>query len=263
MLTRTIPYTIQACGRSDVGLVRDNNEDAWKVELQNNVFILADGMGGHSAGEIAAHTAVEHYTDLVKEKLSIETKADLMQAAKIMRELIREVNHAVHRMGRSDSDLRGMGTTLVVSYFHQEGMIYGHVGDSRLYLMRRKKLRQLTEDHSLVQELIELGELSEKRARDYSHRNIITKAIGTEPYVDPSVHQVEVKSGDLILMCSDGLTDLLTDEEIEAIVASSQTIEKKAETLIQEAKRRGGHDNITVILMKIQAAHEKADLPRP
>lgn len=259
MLIPTIPYSVQAYGLTDVGLLRENNEDAWKVAIEENVFILADGMGGHLAGEVAANSSVQRYEELIKQRYN--SSLDLEQTTLLLKEVICEVNRSIHRMSRSDSDLRGMGTTLCTALFHPEGMVYGHVGDSRIYLMRRQKLRQLTEDHSLVQELIELGELSEKRARDYSHRNIITKAIGTEPSIEPSIKYTDVKSGDLILMCSDGLTDLLTHDEIEQTLFSVTKLEKKAELLVKEANRRGGFDNITVVLMKIQAKHEKLHLP--
>lgn len=252
MLLRTIPYTVRACGQTDVGLIRENNEDAWKIIAESNIFILADGMGGHAAGEVAAQTAVESYVKLIKEYLPpTRSIKELAQTQDTLSQLIGEVNKVVYRMSRSEAKMHGMGTTLCCSYFHPDGLIIGHVGDSRTYIARGGQLHQLTEDHSLVQELVGLGELSPRQAKSYSHRNIITKAIGTEPFIEPALYKHSLQKNDLLLMCSDGLTDLLSDQEILNHLIQATTLEQKAASLIEDANRHGGNDNVTVILMEI------------
>ena len=171
--------------------------------------------------------------------------------------MIRQTNATVHSEAQSDRDCKGMGTTLCCTYFHEEGLIYAHVGDSRIYLLRNQSLRQLTQDHSLVTELIELGELNARQAKGCDYKNIITRAVGTEPVVEPTVEACELLLGDQILMCSDGLSDLVTNKEIEKILIQSTTIEAAVNALIDKAKDRGGHDNITVVLTRVSIDDQK------
>lgn len=256
MVTKTVPYTVRAIGCSDIGLVRNDNEDAWIVVPEKNVFVLADGMGGHSAGEVAAQTTVEKYADLVKKQLNSQS-FELSTASDILSQLISEVNHTVYQMAQADRELRGMGTTFCCTYFLREGMVHAHVGDSRIYLYRNKNLQQLTEDHSLVQELLDLGEINQRQARESHQRNIITKAIGTEPTIEPTLNICEVEVGDLILMCSDGLTDLLSSDEIQKVLNLTATLEQKVDLFIESANRRGGQDNITVVLLEVESGEKK------
>lgn len=251
-------FTIRSSGLTDVGQVRENNEDAWNAVPERNVFVLADGMGGHSAGEIAAQETVERYSSLIQSKnpeISLENVKQQLNA------IISEVNKSVFRLARADRELRGMGTTICSAVFIEHLMCYAHVGDSRIYRFRDQKLQQLTEDHSLVQELLDLGELNPRQASEFTQRNIITKAIGTEPDVEASIDTCDVQSGDIILMCSDGLSDLLSNREIEKILNLSADIDQKVDLFIQSANRRGGIDNITVILMEV-TAHEPENLSR-
>lgn len=263
MVVHLMPYKVLSVGISDIGLVRENNEDVWSKLAAQRVFVLADGMGGHQAGEIASKEAVNELCSILSKKLDIKDEnLDLDLAREIIYEAIQEVNAHVYQMGRKDYDLRGMGTTLCCLHFHQKGLIYAHVGDSRIYRLRDKKLIQLTKDHSLLRELVDLGQLSERQAEDFLYKNIITKAIGTEPKVEPSVRIGELVDHDIFLMCSDGLSDLLTFEEIESIMNKKLAMKEMAQELIDAAKERGGHDNITVVLAKVQEIHERKDLSR-
>jgi PPM family protein phosphatase len=258
MSIKTISYTINAAGQSDVGLIRENNEDAWMLIPEHNVYVLADGMGGHSAGEVAAQEAVELYSKFLQDRSHLIT---LGNAKEVIKEVIQEVNRSVFRLSRADRELRGMGTTLCSVVFLDHTVIYAHVGDSRVYRWRDQKIQQLTEDHSLVQELLDLGELNNRQAREFQKRNIITKAIGTEPKVIPTLDSCDLVEGDYFLMCSDGLSDLLTDREIEKVLNLAASTEQKVALLVQSANRRGGLDNITVILMEV-ASHGQKHLSR-
>ena len=258
MTAKTKTITIRSSGLTDVGQVRENNEDAWKMDPEHNVFVLADGMGGHSAGEIASQETVDRYTSII---ISKKSEISLQNANQIMLEVIQEVNKSVFRLARADRELRGMGTTLCSALFVDETMFFAHVGDSRIYRFRDLSLEQLTEDHSLVQELLDLGELNTRQANEFTQRNIITKAIGTELEVEPTINSCCVIPGDIVMMCSDGLSDLLSNREIEKILKLTADIDQKVELFVQSANRRGGQDNITVILMEVKA-HDQANLSR-
>jgi len=242
-------YRVVVYGLSDIGLVRHNNEDFW-IELPESRFVaLADGMGGHLAGEVAAKEAVTQLCQIVESSLS--PQEDINTLKNELSQAIEQVNLLVFRMGKSNENLRGMGTTLCCLYFHPKGLIYGHVGDSRIYRFRNLKLEQLTRDHSLFRELVDLGQLNEDQAGDFLYKNIITKAIGTAPKVEPSVFVTDVQEGDLYLTCSDGLSDLLTFEEIETVILEGSILSSIVERLVEMAKEKGGHDNITVVMMEI------------
>ncbi len=250
MVTKSPLFTVKAAGHSDVGLVRENNEDAWKVIPEKNVYVLADGMGGHRAGEVAAQIAVDSYTDLITSRLDVEA-IDISNARDLLNQIIVEVNQVVYQTARKDREFRGMGTTLCALFFLPKTVVYAHVGDSRIYRFRDQKLLQFTEDHSLVQELLDLGELSSRQAEGHRQRNIITKAIGTEPVIEPSLDSSDVEIGDLFLLCSDGLTDLLSNREVEKILTLTAPLAQKVDLMIQSANRRGGQDNITVVLLEV------------
>lgn len=247
MKTQTKKIIIHSAGLSDIGQIRENNEDAWKAIPEKNVFVLADGMGGHSAGEIAAQESVDRYESLVQKKNKLTTE----NAKLFLSNVIQEVNSFVFRLSRRDRELYGMGTTLCSVLFVDQAMFFAHVGDSRIYQYRKGKLSQLTEDHSLVQELLDLGELNTRQAKEFTQRNVITRAIGTEISVEPTVDFREIQFGDLILLCSDGLSDLVSNREIERILGLSASIEQKVELFVQSANRRGGNDNVTAILLEV------------
>lgn len=265
MVARIMTYKLTAYGLTDVGLVRKNNEDLWAELPEINTFVLADGMGGHQAGEVAAYEAVIAFCEYMKKMLVDSPRTfTISQMRSEIEYAIQRVNSKVYKMGYSDPELKGMGTTFCCLHLHADGLIRAHVGDSRIYRYRYNILTQLTEDHSLAREMIDMGQLDEEDVERFTYKNIITKAIGTEPYLDPSVHVGDVKVGDLYLMCSDGLSDLLERREIAAILAAKTTLEETASQLITLAKEKGGHDNITVLLLEVveveEEASEKANL---
>lgn len=249
MVFQVMQYKVFFCGISDVGLVRQNNEDYWAHLDNEHLFILADGMGGHRGGEVASKEAAEYLGLFFKSKFD-ECDKSLNGAMQALEGAIQDMNRIIYRMSRQFTELRGMGTTLCCVHLHPDGIVYGHVGDSRIYRLRNQHLERLTRDHSLLRELIDLGQLSEQQADEFLYKNILTKAIGTESNIEPSVKQDAVKIGDIILMCSDGLTDMLSDEEIRNILTIKQA--DAAPELVKQALEKGGRDNITVVLIIIQ-----------
>ncbi len=247
------PYTLTASGISDIGLVRENNEDIWAELPDDCFFILADGMGGHQAGEKAARETVTTMCHLVREKITpILATSSIEEIQKLLSRAICYVNNYIFQMGRQDRELKGMGTTLCCVLFHEAGLIYAHVGDSRIYRFRDDKLVQLTKDHSLLCQLLDQGQLDEKSAQNFTHKHIITKAIGTEPRVEPTVESASLEEGDLYLLCSDGLTDLITHDEIEATIKYALLPSDAALKLVEAANIKGGNDNITVVMVKVE-----------
>lgn len=257
MAASILPYNVVAFGMSDVGRVRLNNEDAWMALDDPLFFVLADGMGGHQAGEVAAYEAAHGLSEIVHEMLSDADQMSFHDMRKALKLAIEQTNRRVYRKSRSDPSLKGMGTTLCCVYFHPKGAIYAHVGDSRIYRLRHRRLEQLTKDHSLCRELVDQGQLTEKQAPDFAYKNIITRAIGTEPSVEPSVHLSDIADGDIYLMCTDGLSDLLSVREIHAILNQKLSISETVKEFIATANARGGHDNITVVMMQVTDVAEK------
>lgn len=251
MIVRATPVTVVSFGRSEIGLVRPNNEDCWASISEKNFYILADGMGGHRAGEIAARETVDKLSEQIRKNLNL-SKGTVKEHRQQIRELIQEVNHAVFLKSKTDEELKGMGTTLCCTYFHEKGVVFAHVGDSRIYRFNRNSLKQLTRDHSLVYEMIELGELSERSAGEVTYKNIITRAIGTSAKVDVSIGISEFEDDDLFMMCSDGLSDLLPTEDMEKIIQNTSSVKETVDRLIEAAIERGGIDNVTVLVMCVE-----------
>jgi protein phosphatase len=230
--------------RTDVGRVRQNNEDVIAFDANLGIAVLADGMGGLNAGEVAAGTAVQIALDRLRERLA-GGERDLDAA---LDATFREANRVVYDKANETSDLSGMGTTLVVAVAGPDRCITAHVGDSRAYLFKRGRLTRVTTDHSLVHELVMQGVMSAEEARASPNRNIITRAIGIEPDVRCDVNRVPVEPGALVLICSDGLTDMLTDAELQTRCAQhAADPERLLAALVTEANARGGFDNISVI----------------
>lgn len=255
-------YKVMAFGLSDVGLVRQNNEDAWGAVPEIGFFAIADGMGGHQAGEVASRECISILCRLMKKAKGRRKKSSPLELQLTLQKSIAQVNHDIYMMGLANPELRGMGTTLCCMQFHEEGVIFAHIGDSRIYRLNPEigKLTQVTVDHSLMRELIDLGQLSEGQAPEFLYKNIITKAIGTEPTNEPSINSSEVSDGDIYLMCTDGLSDMLTHPEIEKILMLDKPIMDLAKILVQAAKDKGGYDNITVVLIRLKEINEKSDL---
>jgi len=238
---------MKAFGITDVGQGRSMNQDfefASETAVGNlpNLFVVADGMGGHKAGDLASRYTVEVLLDSIranKEKNPI----------KVIRTAIEEANRCVLKMAEEDKELMGMGTTVVVATIVGHYMYVANVGDSRLYLIR-DDIRQITKDHSLVEEMVRRGKLRKEEARNHPNKNVITRAIGAEKDVVIDFFDLRLRKEDIVLLCSDGLSNMLEDEEIRNIVKSDEGIEKIAKELITAANRNGGKDNITVVLVK-------------
>lgn len=260
MVVQLMPYKLAAYGLSDIGPVRQNNEDVWELVPDCDFFVLADGMGGHQAGEIAARETVDALCRLVRKKVHpIKDKLSPEKLKELLIKAIQHVNLFVYKMGRAEAGLRGMGTTLCCLLFQQNNLILAHVGDSRIYCLRDGALQQLTEDHSLLRELLDQGQLSTEQATDFLHKNIITRAIGTEPKVSPTAAIKEVLPNDTYLMCSDGLSDFLTTKEIEAILVSAPSPQEAVDILVATANLKGGQDNITVVLVNVEDNPDNAN----
>jgi len=234
---------------TDIGQKRKMNQDYVFVSespIGNlpNLFVVADGMGGHNAGDYASSHAVQ---TLVKEI----TDDQSINAIKIIRHAIEAANTEILSQARSDSGLYGMGTTIVVATIVGRYAYVANVGDSRLYLIE-ERIHQVTRDHSLVQEMVRMGELREEEARNHPDKNIITRALGAEDRVDIDFFDIELRPGSMILMCSDGLTNMVEDQRIQAIVRGrGSTLEEKGRALVREANANGGKDNIAIVLIEI------------
>lgn len=238
----------KACGISDIGKVRKNNEDVWADLSDIHCYLLADGMGGHQAGEIAAKETVDWLCRALKKNLKSKT-ISLDEALKVIEAAIQSANNHVYKLGRSTTEMKGMGTTLCLLYLHPEGAVYAHVGDSRIYRLRDKKIKLMTEDHSLFSELAQSGKIGNIEREEFTYKNIITKAVGTEPQIKPTIAVDAMHSKDLYLLCTDGLSDLLTPEEMEKIINEAPSLSLAASELVALSNNKGGHDNVTALLV--------------
>lgn len=238
-------------GYTHPGRVRENNEDYWAQVEGEPCFVVADGMGGHQAGEVASRAAVEGMVNKLSQLLRMEGVQELPpeQFLALMGGVVEEVNVAVYTQSLEKRRLRGMGTTLVCGYFDAGRLLLAHVGDSRMYRLREGRLDCLTRDHSMIQELIDSGQLEREDVEEGLYKNMITRAIGLDPLVEPALAQHSVRAGDLFLLCTDGLTDMLEESEIASLLIENSDIDQAARQLITQANRRGGHDNITVVLV--------------
>lgn len=223
--------------RTDTGRQRNANEDS--LFTRGNVFVVADGMGGAQAGEVASKAAAE----------SFDRELPQAPPERVLAETIEGANRAIHEQARRDPELAGMGTTTtaMIVDLEAEEVAIGHVGDSRAYRFRAGRLERLTRDHSLVEEMRRKGQLTDAQAEDHPQRSIITRALGPEPEVQVDVQTVPAQSGDVFLICSDGLTTMLDEEHVARILARATSIDSAVRTLVDEANRAGGRDNITVV----------------
>jgi PPM family protein phosphatase len=238
--------------KTDPGRKRHHNEDSYV--FQPPLFAIADGMGGARAGEVASALAAG----------ALNESAVNGAGQQFVKQLIQEANRRVHQRASTDAETSGMGTTMTVALVENDGTVtFGHVGDSRAYLLRDDQLEQLTDDHSLVAELVRRGELSAEAAEVHPQRSVITRALGTDPDVDVDVFAVDAQAGDLYLICSDGLSDMVDGDEIEAILRDHRAdLNSAARALIQAANRAGGDDNITTILFELVEADEPDETTR-
>ena len=231
---------VERAGSTDVGRQRDANEDSFVIA--EPMFVVADGMGGAQAGEVASRTAAEVFASAAPPDGTPEQR---------LTSLVREANRRIYEMAQRDESRRGMGTTLTAAMLEDDGVSVGHVGDSRAYRFRDGTLEQLTHDHSLVAELRRAGQLSAEDAERDPRRSIITRALGPEPDVEVDAHTHKAKPGDVYLLCSDGLTGMVSDDEMAAIVRGAGSLDEAVASLIRAANQGGGKDNITVVLFRV------------
>lgn len=243
-------------GETDVGKLREHNEDFIEWDVSTGLVLLADGMGGHNAGEIASELAVNSIRDALQDVLAPNlVDANVIDFNDALREAIVYANDEIIRMANERLECAGMGTTIVVTLFQGDQVIIANVGDSRIYRLREKELSQISKDHSLVQEMLDNGYISEEEAQMSASRNLITRALGIADQVEVDVTQETAESGDLYLLCSDGLTDLVNNDEIlQLLLLYKDDLKAGCRELIALANEKGGKDNISVILAGLQEA---------
>lgn len=230
--------------RTDIGCLRDHNEDSLVVAPP--LYAVADGMGGHAAGEVASEIAVH----VVAEQVPDHPDAEALCRA------VEEANRAIIRAAHEGRGREGMGTTMTAAMLEGERLIIAQVGDSRAYLLHQGKLQQLTRDHSLMADMIEAGQLTPEEARSHPNRSVITRALGSDPHTQPDLYEINVQTGDRLLICSDGLSGMLRDQNIESTLARVHDPQRCAAQLVNEAIAAGGHDNITVIVVDVSGFAE-------
>ncbi|MGN1014188.1 MAG: Stp1/IreP family PP2C-type Ser/Thr phosphatase [Butyricicoccus sp.] len=238
-------------GKTDRGLVRSNNQDTYRTELNENgctYLILCDGMGGARAGNVASEKTADIFLDYLRQNVTAEL--DTESLARVILQGSIQANREVFEMAQSSPDYSGMGTTLVGGVAIEDRVLLCNIGDSRAYLIdtSRAAIAQMTEDHSLVEEMVRAGRLTKEEARHYPGRNLITRAVGVDETVEADLYEILMKEGQVLLLCSDGLSGMITDAEIAAIIVQSPDLKTAGDLLVQRACEAGGNDNITVVL---------------
>ena len=236
--------------KSDIGMAREKNEDYYYIPEKNeelNLCILADGMGGYNGGEIASKIAVESSKNYIKNNVS-SIQMNKEGILKLLKEAVEYSNMMVYEKAKTDAKLSEMGTTMDVTLIIENKLFIGHVGDSRVYLIRKNEIKRITDDHSYVQKLIKDGKITEEEALTHPDKNMLVKAIGSSTFVEPDLIEVDLELKDIILMCSDGLTNMLSDDEMVNIIQNKSST--KIESLIDMANEHGGNDNITAIIIE-------------
>jgi PPM family protein phosphatase len=248
-------------GSTDTGRVREHNEDTIATDPDVGLLVLADGMGGYNAGEVASGIAVKTITNLVREGLlredlaSIDRSTGLTRPSIVLRDAITRANKIIYQTARSQAECEGMGTTVVAALFYDNRVSIAHVGDSRLYRQRGSQIAQVTMDHSLLQELVDRGFYSPEEAQRAANKNYVTRALGVEPQVEVEVQEHPVDKGDIFILCSDGLSDMVEDEDIRLTISTfGANLDTVAKQLIQLANENGGRDNVSVVLAQANEA---------
>ncbi len=241
--------TIELHAAVDPGRARSNNEDSVATDADVSLAVLADGMGGYNAGEVASNMATSFIrSELGRWLREASSQASDAEVRRAMDICVDNANRAIYNAANSNPQYAGMGTTLVVAVFRDNRVLLGHVGDSRCYRLREGKLQQITRDHSLLQEQIDAGLITPEQAAFSANKNLVTRAVGVEDTVLLETHQHDVQHGDVFLMCSDGLSDMLDDEGIAQVLQQHDSLESGTRALIDAANDAGGKDNISVIL---------------
>jgi protein phosphatase len=249
---------LEIASSTDPGMVRSHNEDSVAADAANGLVVLADGMGGYNAGEVASGMATTVIITEMQQSLQkvqpheIDAKTNQQVAARLVREQVMKANTSIYQAAQSQPQYAGMGTTLVVCLFYDNKVLVAHLGDSRLYLLRDGKFKQVTRDHSLLQEQIDSGLITAEQAKNAQHKNLVTKALGIDPSVEPEIHEYPAQAGDIYLLCSDGLCDMVDDEDIGmAVQTFGNNLKMAASHLVQMANDNGGRDNVSVILVRV------------
>ena len=257
-MAKGLSEVLEIAVRTDPGLVRGHNEDSVFANPVRGLVILADGMGGYNAGEVASGMATSFLASALETSFFDKPSAAGGEvnapafARTCLRESIEKANQAIYNAASCEPDFAGMGTTLVSALFHDNRVTVAHVGDSRLYRLRDDVLSVMTRDHSLLQQQIDSGMITLEEARFSQNKNLVTRALGVDPAVDPEINEFPVLSGDLYLFCSDGLNDMLPDEEIAlALQMLAANPELAATQLVQMANDNGGRDNVSVVVVKV------------
>lgn len=238
---------LRTAARSHVGMRRQANEDRYALVPSLGLFLVADGMGGHAAGQVASQLAAESAVRAL-EALQGATVA----LAERLRHAVACANREIFHAAEAKAELAGMGTTFVAMLFGEERLALAHVGDSRAYLLRQGRLRALTDDHSIVAELLRRQAISEEAARAHPHRHVLTRALGVRPRIEPDLAEMTPQPGDVFVLCSDGLTTHVCDERIAEFVGGEGDLEAAAERLVDAANAAGGLDNVTVVLLRVE-----------
>jgi protein phosphatase len=255
---------IEVACRTDSGMVRPHNEDSLTVNAELGFVVLADGMGGYNAGEVASGMATSLLGGVFEKVLAAPASGYPSDNARniahsLLEGEIDRVNSAIYHAAQSQPQYAGMGTTLVAAMFYPAGMTVAHIGDSRLYRLRGEEFRQVTRDHSLLQEQIESGLLSREQARFAQNKNLVTRALGVDPRVEAEIRDYDTQAGDLYLLCSDGLNDMVDDQDIAMTLRSlSDNLELCAGQLVQMANDGGGRDNVSVVLVRVRGSKTAA-----
>ncbi len=242
---------------TDPGVVRAHNEDSIAADPETGLVVLADGMGGHNAGEVASGMAttvicneINNRTRALDPRVGGRTREEVHQ---LLIEQIQRANVSIYQAAQSEAQFSGMGTTLVTALFYDNKVTVAHIGDSRMYRMRRARLECITRDHSLLQEQIDCGMITQEQARFSTHRNLVTRALGVHPIVEADLIDLEVRPDDIFLFCSDGLNDMVSDEDIELTLGTlAVNLRLAAQQLVQAANDNGGRDNVSVVLVRIK-----------
>jgi serine/threonine protein phosphatase PrpC len=256
-----LTQVLEVVTRSDPGMVRSHNEDSVYVNPALGLVVLADGMGGYNAGEVASGMtttllATELARDFAEKPPYQRDGSGTSRASAALMTEIAKTNGAIYQAAQSQPQYAGMGTTLVMAVFHDNRMTTAHIGDSRLYRLRGASFSQVTRDHSLLQEQIDSGLITPEQARTSQNKNLVTRALGIDPTVEAEIHEYDVEPGDIYLLCSDGLNDMVPDDEIAMTVQMlSANLELCGMQLVQMANDNGGRDNVSVILVKIRQAY--------
>lgn len=237
---------LKSFGLSDIGLQRTNNEDVWASLPEIGFFALADGMGGHKGGEVAAKEAIDFLLSSAKQiKIT-----NCMELVIEMRHAIEKANRLIYQMGQKTEALTGMGTTLCCLFWTHEFIVYAHIGDSRIYRLRNGRLELLTQDHSLLAKWLATGKLAEECETPFPYKNVITRALGTARRAKPEIAVASHEMNDLYILCSDGLHDVLNLQDIEHEMNESEDLEASCKNLIEKAKIKGSSDNITLLMIQ-------------